>query len=187
MTNAKELICELCRQFYRQGWVSGTGGGISIREGDRVYMAPSGVQKERIQPEHLFELDADANVVKAPEGHFDPDTGEAKSPLAKEMREIMARASEQGVRAHYGLSDPAEFIAEATMNPQFRALLKSTPMHDGAGAPSLWSKLVRWVRQLLGMPTSTTHLYQKSLIVPSTLGGISTTIGPSLVSIQMKL
>jgi methylthioribulose-1-phosphate dehydratase len=70
MTNAKELICELCRQFYQLGWVSGTGGGISIREGDRVYMAPSGVQKERIQPEHVFELDADANVVKAPEGDF---------------------------------------------------------------------------------------------------------------------
>lgn len=68
MPNPKDLICELSRLFYQQGWVSGTGGGISIREGDRVYMAPSGVQKERLQPADLYELDADGGVLKAPEG-----------------------------------------------------------------------------------------------------------------------
>ncbi|KAK9768792.1 Methylthioribulose-1-phosphate dehydratase [Basidiobolus ranarum] len=48
------LIPELCRQFYTLGWVTGTGGGISIRDGELVYIAPSGVQKERIQPQDLF-------------------------------------------------------------------------------------------------------------------------------------
>nr|XP_018264572.1 methylthioribulose-1-phosphate dehydratase [Kwoniella dejecticola CBS 10117]OBR86730.1 methylthioribulose-1-phosphate dehydratase [Kwoniella dejecticola CBS 10117] len=38
------------------GWVTGTGGGISIRQGEHVYLAPSGVQKERIKPEHIFVL-----------------------------------------------------------------------------------------------------------------------------------
>jgi len=50
------LICELCRDFYKLGWVTGTGGGISIRHKDHVYLAPSGVQKERIKPEHIFVL-----------------------------------------------------------------------------------------------------------------------------------
>ncbi|EKM79547.1 hypothetical protein AGABI1DRAFT_114084 [Agaricus bisporus var. burnettii JB137-S8] len=50
------LIPELCRAFYRLGWVTGTGGGICIRQGDKVYIAPSGVQKERIEPEHIFVL-----------------------------------------------------------------------------------------------------------------------------------
>jgi methylthioribulose-1-phosphate dehydratase len=50
------LIPELCRLFYQLGWVTGTGGGISIRLGELVYIAPSGVQKERIQPEDLFVL-----------------------------------------------------------------------------------------------------------------------------------
>ena len=68
MSDARNLICELCRQFYDQGWVSGTGGGISMREGDRVYMAPSGVQKERLRPEDLYELDTDGRVLKAPSG-----------------------------------------------------------------------------------------------------------------------
>ena len=62
----RQVIVELCRQFYAQGWVSGTGGGLSIRHQGRVYMAPSGVQKERLAPEDLFELDEEGAVVSAP-------------------------------------------------------------------------------------------------------------------------
>lgn len=51
------LIPELCRQFFTLGWVTGTGGGISIRMDGKVYIAPSGVQKERIQPDEIFILD----------------------------------------------------------------------------------------------------------------------------------
>ena len=40
----RELTCELCRQFFQAGWVTGTGGSISIRHGNRIYMTPSGVQ-----------------------------------------------------------------------------------------------------------------------------------------------
>lgn len=50
----RNLIPSLCNQFYHLGWVTGTGGGISIKEGKEIYIAPSGVQKERIQPEDLF-------------------------------------------------------------------------------------------------------------------------------------
>nr|CAI5861557.1 unnamed protein product [Callosobruchus analis] len=50
----KNLIPELCRQFYNLGWVTGTGGGISIKHGDKIYIAPSAVQKERIHPTDMF-------------------------------------------------------------------------------------------------------------------------------------
>ncbi len=53
----QQLIVDLCRQFYELGWVTGTGGSISIRHGNRVYMTPSGVQKERILAEELYVLD----------------------------------------------------------------------------------------------------------------------------------
>lgn len=65
--NPRALIAELCRQFYHLGWCTGTGGGISIREGDVIYMAPSGVQKERIQPEDVFVLDLDGQIVERPD------------------------------------------------------------------------------------------------------------------------
>ena len=46
----------LCANFYAQGWVTGTGGGTSIRHADKIYLAPSGVQKELIKPADIFVL-----------------------------------------------------------------------------------------------------------------------------------
>ena len=62
----QRVIVDLCRQFYEQGWATGTGGGISVRENGRVYMAPSGVQKERIAEEDIFVLDEQGAVIEAP-------------------------------------------------------------------------------------------------------------------------
>lgn len=42
VAEAKELIVDMCANFYSQGWVGGTGGGISIKIGDKIVMAPSG-------------------------------------------------------------------------------------------------------------------------------------------------
>ena len=61
-TSTDELVCELCAQFYRLGWATGTGGGISIRDAEGIHVAPSGVQKERIAPEDVFLLDASSLV-----------------------------------------------------------------------------------------------------------------------------
>lgn len=50
-------ICSLCYQFYGLGWVTGTGGGISIKHDNHVYLAPSGVQKELMKPTDMFVMD----------------------------------------------------------------------------------------------------------------------------------
>jgi methylthioribulose 1-phosphate dehydratase/enolase-phosphatase E1 len=57
-----------CRNLYEQGAVSGTGGGISIKvpSGDYIVMAPSGVQKERMQPDDMFVLDPKGDIVFTP-------------------------------------------------------------------------------------------------------------------------
>jgi ribulose-5-phosphate 4-epimerase/fuculose-1-phosphate aldolase len=62
----RELICELCRQFYSSGWVTGTGGSISIRLGEAIFMTPSGVQKERIKPDEIFVLDRNGTIISTP-------------------------------------------------------------------------------------------------------------------------
>jgi methylthioribulose-1-phosphate dehydratase len=62
----RELVCELCRNFYHLGWASGTGGGISLKEGGRIYMAPSGVQKERLRPEDIFVLNEAGAIEEEP-------------------------------------------------------------------------------------------------------------------------
>ena len=51
----KEMLCELLRLFYDKGWVSGTGGGIcGPTEDGNLFLAPTGVHKERIQPPDFF-------------------------------------------------------------------------------------------------------------------------------------
>ncbi|KAK5209258.1 Methylthioribulose-1-phosphate dehydratase [Exophiala xenobiotica] len=50
------LIPKLCKQFYTLGWVTGTGGGTSIRKDNHVFIAPSGVQKELMKSENIFVL-----------------------------------------------------------------------------------------------------------------------------------
>lgn len=62
----RAVLCELLRRFYALGWVSGTGGGISLVDGERILMAPSGIQKELIAPEDLFLLDRAGNVLERP-------------------------------------------------------------------------------------------------------------------------
>ncbi len=60
-------LVNLCKNFYRLGWVSGTGGGISIRINNFVFMAPSGVQKEKIKPEDIFILNLEGEILQYPE------------------------------------------------------------------------------------------------------------------------
>nr|CAB3222501.1 methylthioribulose-1-phosphate dehydratase-like [Phallusia mammillata] len=63
----KLLIPKLCKLMYDLGWATGTGGGMSIRDGSKIYMAPSGVQKEMIQPEEVFLCNSTGEVVESPE------------------------------------------------------------------------------------------------------------------------
>ena len=65
--NTKEVIATLAQQFYGLGWFPGSGGSLTIRENpDRIFIAPSGVQKERIKAEDIFILNAKAQVVERP-------------------------------------------------------------------------------------------------------------------------
>src|SRR5947208_16927495 len=61
----KELLCELLRVFYTKGWVSGTGGGICAPTDDgNLFLAPTGVHKERIQPDDFYVMKpSDGSVV----------------------------------------------------------------------------------------------------------------------------
>ncbi|CAO2209374.1 unnamed protein product, partial [Urochloa humidicola] len=70
---ARELVAELCRHFYAQGWVTGTGGSITVKVNDPavpladrlIVMSPSGVQKERMVPEDMYVMAADGKVLSA--------------------------------------------------------------------------------------------------------------------------
>jgi methylthioribulose 1-phosphate dehydratase/enolase-phosphatase E1 len=69
----KSLMSQLCEKFYTKGWFPGTGGGMSVRIGSgtesdpfTVFSTPSGIQKEDMVGEDIFELDMKQNVVLPP-------------------------------------------------------------------------------------------------------------------------
>ncbi|KAF8694071.1 hypothetical protein HU200_038526 [Digitaria exilis] len=71
---ARELVAELCRHFYAPGWVTGTGGSITVKVNDPdvplsdrlIVMSPSGVQKERMVAEDMYVFSADGKVLSTP-------------------------------------------------------------------------------------------------------------------------
>ena len=86
---AKLLICEICKNLYAQGAVSGTGGGMSIKVGDSIVMAPSGVQKERMEPADMFVLDAAGEILEHPRARpapYKPPKLSECSPLFMAVR-----------------------------------------------------------------------------------------------------
>ncbi|KJR82601.1 methylthioribulose-1-phosphate dehydratase [Sporothrix schenckii 1099-18] len=70
------LVPSLCAKFWTLGWVTGTGGGASIRDGplygrsapnkllqrDLVYIAPSGVQKELMKNTDIYVMSLEAQA-----------------------------------------------------------------------------------------------------------------------------
>ncbi|MHB8370349.1 MAG: methylthioribulose 1-phosphate dehydratase [Leptospirales bacterium] len=56
MDDPKRALAGLARRLYRRGWMEGTGGNLSLREGDRIFITPSGLHKGRIRPEEILEM-----------------------------------------------------------------------------------------------------------------------------------
>jgi methylthioribulose-1-phosphate dehydratase len=68
VSDQRELLCRLLQRFYDNGWISGTGGGIcAVESPGRLLLAPTGVHKELVRPEHFFVVDVDTGgVIEAP-------------------------------------------------------------------------------------------------------------------------
>ncbi|GLT35195.1 hypothetical protein SLA2020_096660 [Shorea laevis] len=72
--DTKALVAELCRYFYKLGWVLGTGGSITVKVHDEsvprshplIVMSPSGVQKERMVPEEMYVMSSDGFILSLP-------------------------------------------------------------------------------------------------------------------------
>ncbi|XP_027340472.1 probable bifunctional methylthioribulose-1-phosphate dehydratase/enolase-phosphatase E1 isoform X1 [Abrus precatorius] len=109
----RALMAELCRHFYNLGWVTGTGGSITMKVHDDsipkpqqlILMSPSGVQKERMEPEDMYVLSNSGLVLSAPSPkpypHKPPKCTDC-DPLfrkAYEMRDAVAVFHSHGIES----------------------------------------------------------------------------------------
>ena len=61
-----EELAEIGRAFYARGWVLGTSGNFSAvvkRAPLRIAITSSSVHKGQLRPEHILQIDAEANVL----------------------------------------------------------------------------------------------------------------------------
>jgi len=58
-----EELCATARGCYARGWVPATSGNFSVRAGDRIWITASGLDKGRLTPEDLLEIDLDGAVL----------------------------------------------------------------------------------------------------------------------------
>jgi methylthioribulose-1-phosphate dehydratase len=63
LSTITELLCSTARWCYTQGWVPATSGNFSVREGERILITASGLDKGMLTPEGLLEIDLEGRVV----------------------------------------------------------------------------------------------------------------------------
>ena len=64
--NEPERLAELGHEFHKRGWVLGTSGNFSAvvaRDPLRLVITASSLDKGRLQPEDILEINAQAQVV----------------------------------------------------------------------------------------------------------------------------
>ncbi len=55
--HALEKLCEMAASFYQRGYAFGSTGNLSIREGDRVWISPTGRSLRNLHPEEFALVD----------------------------------------------------------------------------------------------------------------------------------
>lgn len=123
------LISTLCAHFYTLGWVTGTGGGMSVRDASIVYLAPTGVQKEKIRPTDIFVLDwAEKEYPRDGAGHR---ISHHDLPYLRRPRELRASACTPLFLASYRLKSASCCIhTHSQWAVLVTLLIESTPNRD---------------------------------------------------------
>eukprot|EP00094_Tigriopus_californicus_P005228 TCALIF_05041-PA protein Name:"Similar to AGAP000470 Probable methylthioribulose-1-phosphate dehydratase (Anopheles gambiae)" AED:0.14 eAED:0.14 QI:199/0.75/0.6/1/1/1/5/0/447 len=139
----RRLIPELCHLFYHQGWFSGTGGGVSIKQGSNIYVAPSGVQKERLEHDDLFLLKGDGSIAQSPPQEKNLSLSQC-TPLF--MNAYQERNANAGI--HHPLENRAfrydeEIIVPIIENTCFEADLKDSMLDAMKRYPTSNAVMVR--------------------------------------------
>lgn len=55
-------VCEMGASFYQRGYAFGSTGNLSIRDGDRVWISPTGRSLRNLRPEEFALVDLDGTV-----------------------------------------------------------------------------------------------------------------------------
>lgn len=60
----KKQFIKICRKLYDRKYVVGSGGNVSVKEGDKIYLTPTGSILGFLKEDDIAEMDLDGNVIK---------------------------------------------------------------------------------------------------------------------------
>lgn len=95
-----------------------------------------------------------------------------KGEAGEAIRQLFQRIKDRSPGGEaYGLSSPAEFVAEASSNPQFQQFLRSERVSTGSFVGDAWQALKNVVFKALGMPDRTRGLFDQVMDTTQRLMG----------------
>lgn len=64
MENIKQIIVEACKKMVGEELVRGTWGNVSIRDGDKIYITPSGYSYDLMEEKDINVIDFEGNILE---------------------------------------------------------------------------------------------------------------------------
>ncbi|XP_072033926.1 methylthioribulose-1-phosphate dehydratase-like isoform X2 [Amphiura filiformis] len=138
----RHLIPELCTMFYHLGWLTGTGGAMTIKTGDEIYTVPSGVQKERMQPEDMFVTNLDGKQLDCP-------------PPEKKYKQSQCTPLFMNAYRMRG--------AGAVIHTHSKAAVMATLLHPGKEFRITHQEMIKGIKKCA---SGTYYRYDEELVVP---------------------
>ena len=65
--DCRRTMVSLCKEFHGLGWMTGTGGAISMKQQREIFITPSGVLKEHVTSDDIFKVNMEGEIIKAPD------------------------------------------------------------------------------------------------------------------------
>lgn len=107
---------------------------------------------------------------------YDRGTDKMVRRLMQEVNDVFVQQGRQiddAFKLEYGMTDPAEFVAEAFSNPEFQEVLSRMPASQdivrtfdlGMGVKTMWDALISAVRRALGLPQGSHSLLEAAIRV----------------------
>jgi len=59
----RNIIVQACRKMLNEDLVKGTWGNVSITDGERIYITPSGYPYDKMKEEDVIVIDYEGNVI----------------------------------------------------------------------------------------------------------------------------
>jgi 3-dehydro-4-phosphotetronate decarboxylase len=135
--DALARLCEMGASFYQRGYAFGSTGNLSIRDGDRVWISPTGRSLRNLQPEEFALVDLEGKVLNDRNPSKESPFHMAAYGAAGERAGAVVHLHSTYSAALSCLKDPVEALLPITPYYQMRVAPLAVVPYFRPGSPKL--------------------------------------------------